>query len=342
MANKEHQEKAKPVISIIIPAYNREKFVPQLINYIKGQTFADYECIIVDDGSEDQTGELCDSLTADDDRFIIRHTRNYGVSHARNVALEIARGEYITFVDSDDSIPEDYLEKLIRNLKIFHVDMVIGSFCKVYTDGKIRKMDYPFKDSVYLLKELLPSFAEKQKKYGVYGVCVGKLFARKLAPEVRFDESIHLAEDFDYYLRVYPYVQKIYFDNTCEYGYFAGAENSSIQVDDENIDYIAQLKISIRYKKFLENSGVFTGENERIVSEQILNYAFFAVFHSNSNNFHVTFQTACELISSSGIQYRKVGGLKDIILKSIFRKNEAVAAITMKAYHAARKVLRGH
>lgn len=341
MINKE-LEQAVPEISVIIPTYNRETYILPLVQRVKNQTFGNFECIIIDDGSTDQTGILCETSTAGDKRFIVKHTANFGVSHARNAALDIAKGEYITFIDSDDSIPDDYLEKLINRIKTQHVDMVIGSFCGVHVDGKTEKINYPFEDRVYTLDELFPNFAEIQKKNGVFGWCWAKIFPRKHVLNIRFDESLKLAEDFDFYLRLYPKIQSVYFDNTCEYGYSAGADNSSIQIDDDDIDYLAQLKISIRYKEFLENAGVFFGRNEQIVTEQIRKYAYFAVFHSKLSNLHHVFQDVCKMIKQSGIKPEKRNGLTGIVLNCVFTENEKRAARIMTAYRAARKLLKGH
>ena len=341
MENKE-PVKLSPEVSIIIPTYNRETYIEDLVLRIKNQTVDNFECIIIDDGSTDQTGILCDSLTAGDKHFVVKHTANFGVSHARNIALDIARGKYITFIDSDDSIPDDYLEKLISRIKMLHVDMVIGSFCRIHADGKKEKVNYPFEDRIYLFDELLPSFARIQKEYGVFGWSFATLFQRKCVLTNRFDESLRLAEDFDFYLRIYPQIHTVYYDNSCEYCYSDSAENSTGKVDDDDIDYLSQLNIFLRYKMFLENAGVFYGENEQIVTEQIRKYAFFAVFHSKLSCLHYVFQDACRLIKQSGIKQKKTNGLMGIVLNCIFTENEKRAVRIMTIYRVARKLLKGH
>lgn len=90
------------MFSIIIPAYNASRYIARCIESVKVQTFTDFECIIVNDGSKDNTLELCQSLTEGDCRFVIIDIPNGGVSNARNMGLERAKGEYILFVDADD------------------------------------------------------------------------------------------------------------------------------------------------------------------------------------------------------------------------------------------------
>ena len=97
-------EMTTPVLSIIVPVYNVEKYLARCIDSILAQTFTDFELILVDDGSTDNSGEICDEYAGKDPRIIVIHKENGGVSSARNHGLDIARGEYITFVDSDDQI----------------------------------------------------------------------------------------------------------------------------------------------------------------------------------------------------------------------------------------------
>ena len=331
-----------PKISIIIPIYNREQYIQGLIKCIKEQSFQGYECIIIDDGSTDKTGILCDLLITGDERFIVKHISNSGVSHARNIGLDIARGKYITFVDSDDRIPIDYLERLLKRIETLDVDIVIGSFIRVYANGKKEKIEYPFDERIYTFDELMPSFARIQKDSGVFGKCWGKLFPRGIISGIFFDESLNLAEDFDFYLKTYPRINTVFFDNTCEYSYYEGAENSSVKVADDDIDYIAQLKICIHYKEFLEHAKCFCGENEQIVTEKIQNYLFFSILHSKLKDLHQIFREVHRLFKESGIKPVKMKSLKGIVLYCIYTNNECCAIIIMTAFRIIRKLMRGH
>ena len=117
-----------PKISVIVPIYNTEKYLSQCINSILAQTFTDFELILIDDGSTDNSGYICDKYTSEDSRIVVIHKENGGQSSARNVGLGLARGGYITFVDSDDyytsnHIFESCIEILEQNNKIDFVQI---------------------------------------------------------------------------------------------------------------------------------------------------------------------------------------------------------------------------
>lgn len=139
-------------ISVIVPVYGVEMFLPQCIESILNQTFSDFELILVDDGSPDNCGKMCDQYAQNDKRIIVIHKENEGVSVARNVALEIASGDYITFCDSDDYYRKDWLEKLVTTAQLNDADIVLGNYVKVSeTDDIIgNPKQVP---GVYLLEE---------------------------------------------------------------------------------------------------------------------------------------------------------------------------------------------
>ena len=113
-----------PVISIIIPVFNTEQYLPACLDSILAQTFKDFEAILVDDGSSDQSGKICDDYAAKDSRFVVTHKKNEGVAKARMTAFEISRGELITFIDSDDYVSPYYLEILSAPILKDHADIV--------------------------------------------------------------------------------------------------------------------------------------------------------------------------------------------------------------------------
>ena len=104
---------AKPNISIIVPVYNIEEYLPRCIESILNQTYNNLELILVDDGSKDKSGEICDAYAKKDNRVVVLHKENGGSSSARNAGIAIAKGEYLGFVDSDDYIEPDMYEKMV-------------------------------------------------------------------------------------------------------------------------------------------------------------------------------------------------------------------------------------
>ncbi|WP_446424620.1 glycosyltransferase family 2 protein, partial [Mailhella sp.] len=113
------------MLTIIVPCYNAEKYIDRCLSSIYNQTYKNFECIVIDDGSTDNSATLCDKFSAKDSRFIIIHQENRGVSAARNAALDIARGEYIGFVDADDYIDVDHFELMLASAEKFKTDLVL-------------------------------------------------------------------------------------------------------------------------------------------------------------------------------------------------------------------------
>lgn len=112
-----------PAVSIILPVYNVERYLAKSLESITRQTFTDYECILVDDGSTDGSGALCDAMAARDSRFVVIHQPNSGLPTARNVGIEAARGKYIGFMDSDDYAHPDMYKVLFECITATQADL---------------------------------------------------------------------------------------------------------------------------------------------------------------------------------------------------------------------------
>lgn len=121
-----------PKISIIVPVYNVEKYLEKCVRSILAQTFTDFELILVDDGSPDSSGAMCDQFAEQDQRVKVIHKENGGLSDARNAGIEIATGEYLGFVDSDDYIADDMYELLYTNIVKEDADLSICGIYDVY------------------------------------------------------------------------------------------------------------------------------------------------------------------------------------------------------------------
>lgn len=126
-----------PEISVIVPVYKVEEYLPQCIDSILAQTFTDFELLLVDDGSPDRCGEICEEYAGKDMRIRVFHQQNSGVSAARNIGLQHAKGTYIVFVDSDDWVSTDYLLHLYKSLPDTGIGLVMGGALKYSIDGKL-------------------------------------------------------------------------------------------------------------------------------------------------------------------------------------------------------------
>ena len=129
------------LISVIVPIYKSEKYLEKCIESIIGQTYKNIEIILVDDGSEDRCGEICDAYSLKDNRIKVIHKKNGGISDARNAGLDIATGEYIGFVDSDDYIANDMLETLLGLSKQYMADISCVSYYELIDNSVIAGKD---------------------------------------------------------------------------------------------------------------------------------------------------------------------------------------------------------
>ena len=188
--------------SIIVPVYNVENELSKCIDSILGQSVEDFELILIDDGSTDRSGEICDDYGKKDRRIKVIHKSNGGVSSARNSGLDIANGEYIVFVDSDDYVTEDYLEKLYNP----NVDMVLGNI--KYKNINSEEF-YILDNESYGVFDIGEDILNKIIKSKYFCTVYCKLFRRKIIKKynIRFKESLNLGEDtifvVDYIIRIH-------------------------------------------------------------------------------------------------------------------------------------------
>ena len=182
-----------PLISVIIPVYKTGKYLPDCINTLLAQTYQNFEILLINDGSPDDSGEVCDKLALTDPRIRVYHKENGGVSSARNLGLDHAKGEYIAFVDSDDGVSASFLEERYRNAIQTGSDASICEF-------QLVEEDTPFIEAAEKPYEVL-SFSRLEGtrnaivcKYYAGSSCM-VLFKRKLVEQVRFRKNIHIAED---------------------------------------------------------------------------------------------------------------------------------------------------
>lgn len=170
------------LISVIVPVYNVEKYLKKCIKSIMSQSYTNLEIILINDGSTDNSGKICDELKEQDKRIKVIHKSNGGLSDARNAGLKIANGKYIGFVDSDDYIAEDMFETLYNINKKYNSDISIVSFYEIYKDKVIGVRDSK------KLKELTKIDAMKELLIdtNIQSYAWNKLFRRELFEGLEF------------------------------------------------------------------------------------------------------------------------------------------------------------
>lgn len=183
----------KPTVSVILPVFNREKYIERAVNSILKQTLSDWELIIIDDGSTDNTGKICDGYSCQDSRIRVIHTKNFGVSHARNTGLDIARGEWIAFLDSDDEYSANALETMSAHSA--GADVVVSQALRLPSNEVVGGI---FPEPIIIerqsddLKVMLFNY--------VFDTVWCKLIRRE-AFDSRFDETMMKGEDSEYMVR---------------------------------------------------------------------------------------------------------------------------------------------
>lgn len=188
-----------PTISVIIPVYNTEKYLRRCLDSIVAQTYKDFECILVDDGSTDGSDKICDEYAAKDNRFKVFHKKNGGVSSARNIGIAHANGEWLYFCDSDDILHDT--ESLTNLFKLANdADMAVGSYIALDDNDKDVTDTLEFiKPFVGLLsgKEYISEHIEPKLHIGYIGFLWNKLFRQDIIEKnkLRFDPDIKYAED---------------------------------------------------------------------------------------------------------------------------------------------------
>ena len=178
-------------VSIIIPVYNVENYIEECLNSIKNQSYKNIEIILIDDGSTDQSGYICEKFKKEDNRIIVFHQSNSGVSTARNKGLELAKGDYIMFVDPDDYLNRDFIKIMINNFVNSEI-VICGYYEKYVNSENIHKITDDIK--VINQKEAINLLFDR-KYYN--GYLWNKIFLKKIIKDngIQFNKNIHMCED---------------------------------------------------------------------------------------------------------------------------------------------------
>lgn len=208
-----------PAVSIIVPVYNAEEYLKRCVDSILGQEYKDFELLLVDDGSTDSSGEICDTYAAEDKRVYVIHKANSGVSDTRNMAISHARGTYLQFVDSDDWLTPDATKLMVRSAEDHHCDLVISDFYRVSGERVSHKGDIE-EDGVMNQEEFASCMMENPSDF-YYGVLWNKLYRREIVERygLRMDSEISWCEDFMFNLEYIRHAESFYALRTPIYYY---------------------------------------------------------------------------------------------------------------------------
>lgn len=207
------------MVSIIVPVYNVAPFLEQCIQSIVSQSYPDFECILVDDGSSDGSEKICDQWKTKDNRIKVIHQTNQGVSSARNHGLSVAKGEYIAFIDSDDWVEYDYLEILMSKMNYKDCDLSVGGMTANYKDGSIKISSY--KDCrIEISSKESSDFIEVESLYLLFGPVI-KIYKKIIIDQfkIQFDSNLSYGEDLLFNYEYLLHIKTIYTTKMKHYHY---------------------------------------------------------------------------------------------------------------------------
>jgi len=266
-----------PKLSIIVPIYKVEKYLPKCIDSILSQTFTDFELILVNDGSPDNCGRICDEYAKKDRRVIVVHKENGGLSSARNAGIKLSQGKYIGFVDSDDYIDEKMYEILYNNAELHSSDVVVCDYKKINVNDTYDKnrhnnelniSHYTNIEALYQLypQKLEPDMANKGRDVKWNIIC-NKLFKRGIFEKLIFKEGRIHEDEFIIHQILYN-CTKVTYISTILYFYvqspnsimrstYSKSKLDKVYALKERADYFMKIEEDtlghLAYKSFLES-----------------------------------------------------------------------------------------
>lgn len=221
----------KPLVSVILPVYNGEKTIQNTIKSILCQTYPFFELIIIDDGSFDKTSAIIDSLSKKDKRVITLHKKNGGVSAARNDGLKLAKGQYVSFIDSDDTYRIDFLEKMINYIHLYDANLIVCGYMML--NGEKRSVEeISFKSSFNEIKN--DEFIDVYSK-GLLNVPWNKLYKKEYIFDY-FIQSYSMGEDLIFNLQYLTHAKSICFVPDCLYNYDSNVFSLSSKFHVNSLD----------------------------------------------------------------------------------------------------------
>lgn len=249
------------LISIIIPIYNTEKYLDRCIQSVLAQTYTNWELLLIDDGSTDSSGAICDKYAAQDSRILVFHKPNGGVSSARNLGLDNAKGEWVSFVDSDDWIMPMYLTHMYEH--IANVELVVSSVTSYNNNGRMIRLYNSYIPAFLNLTEANLLF----EKYDLHSRTSpwSKLYKLSIITKInlRFDEAMRHGEDLIFLYRYLLECNNIYMTGDCDYCYLYDREGSlTKQILDLSVEQYQYYQINkvidllIRQKKIAQSKAI--------------------------------------------------------------------------------------
>ena len=210
------------LISIVVPIYNVENYLRQCLDSIQNQTYQNFECLLINDGSPDNSADICREYVSKDARFRYFEKENGGVSSARNLGIECSGGAYITFIDADDWVDSDYLEVLYNELIDENADISVSTYKRFHMGDNcwyLHSFQRGYEKRVFTNQELIDEFIALDTFDYSYRFVCGKLVRKYLLDKIAFNCMTTLGEDMEFWLKLYLISNKVVFVNRDSYIY---------------------------------------------------------------------------------------------------------------------------
>lgn len=306
------------LFSVIVPIYNIEKYIRRCVDSVLSQTFNDYELILVDDGSPDNCGEICDEYAEKDTRIKVIHKENGGLVSARQAGIKIAKGDYVFHLDGDDAICPDALESAYMIIKDTNADIISFSYkysinekigetvCDLVHEGLYNKSE--------IEQHIFPKLLSDKNMNHIFYFLWGKAIKRELATKHQFNvnPAISLGEDLSCIVPCYLEAETVYMSKKAIYLYTIRNDSISTDFKTHQITQIADVITGLRE---------LNTDKPKDFDEQISRYSCFMCF-------------AILAAAAEGNHFNSIGKLKELILDSLHKeeiKKACFEKITFKS-----------
>lgn len=264
-------KKTEMEISIIIPVYNAGQYLEECLNSVASQHFQDWECLLIDDGSTDRSGHICDLYAKSDTRFRVFHTPNRGVSAARNLGIGHAAGNFLTFIDGDDTVEKEYLSELYRTAAP-GVELTVCGMKHVFAERI--ETAYSRGGVFSLCAEEADRLVDLTRKYLLCGPTI-KLYRSRIVKgkNIRFPEGVHYGEDLIFNLRYMEHVDRIAVSETTPYNYRRFAQGT-LSTSRHSADFHANYRQWEMIRSFFGRRGIATPDAGLFLSDRLWGLAY--------------------------------------------------------------------
>ncbi len=258
----------EPLVSVIVPVYNARQYLTQCIESVLNQSYENIELILVDDGSTDKSSDIYDEYCKRDERVQAVRQQNTGVSGARNKGIDLAKGEYIAFVDSDDELMTDGIKILVEDANRYNADIVSAVKQIIKEDGSVYS---PYDNGECTVYEGIDSLELSLDGERQTNSACAKLFKRSFLGDIRFEEGRSINEDGFFLFECYVKFPKLVQHNVCIYNYYVRSNSSTRSAFSEK--YFDMLYFCDRKREIIDE--LFPQLDSKMTNQEVTTNIFF-------------------------------------------------------------------